>query len=98
MYSKPQAACINGTKSSFKACKSRERASCKSCGRINGSVRGLHKLRIDCNPQLIFPRINSPNEYHDGDLSTSLVMVMTMIIDEDNGDVNRDQHVGKAEQ
>ena len=43
---KPRTARINGTKSSFAAYVSRERAFCANCGRINGSVRGLHKPRI----------------------------------------------------
>ena len=46
LITKSTASHINGTKSSFVAYVSRERALWTSCGRINGSVRGLHKPRI----------------------------------------------------
>ena len=51
---KPRTARINGTKSTFAAYVSHERAFCTSCVRINGSVCGLNK------PRLIFPGINHP--------------------------------------
>ena len=50
---KPRTAHIKGTKCSFVAYVSRERAFCTRCCRMNGSVRGSHRL--------IFPRINGPS-------------------------------------
>ena len=68
---KPRTACMNGTISSFAVYVSRERAFCKSCGRINGSVHCLYEPRI-VYPRLIFSRVNArPTVLLDFSLSIS---------------------------